>query len=60
MSSGAQCAALGARMQDDGAREPAESRGGGELAEVLPKLRQAAAAVTESDKQGRPETVERL
>ena len=29
-------------------------------AEVLPKLRQAAAAVTESDKQGKPETVERL
>jgi uncharacterized protein (TIGR00730 family) len=28
--------------------------------EVLPKLRQAAAAVTESDKQGKPETVERL
>ncbi len=29
-------------------------------AEVLPKLRQAAAAVTDSEKQGRPETVERL
>jgi uncharacterized protein (TIGR00730 family) len=28
--------------------------------EVLPKLRQAAAAVTESEKQGKPETVERL
>jgi uncharacterized protein (TIGR00730 family) len=29
-------------------------------AEVLPKLRQAAAAVTESDKHGKPETVEKL
>jgi uncharacterized protein (TIGR00730 family) len=29
-------------------------------AEVLPKLRQAAAAVTDSEKQGKPETVERL
>ena len=29
-------------------------------AEVLPKLRQAAAVVTESEKQGKPETVERL
>jgi uncharacterized protein (TIGR00730 family) len=29
-------------------------------AEVLPKLREAAAAVTESDKQGEPETVDRL
>jgi uncharacterized protein (TIGR00730 family) len=29
-------------------------------AEVLPKLRQAAAAVTEHEKQGKPETVERL
>jgi uncharacterized protein (TIGR00730 family) len=29
-------------------------------AEVLPKLREAAAAATESDKQGEPETVERL
>jgi uncharacterized protein (TIGR00730 family) len=29
-------------------------------AEVLPKLRQAAAAVTEHDKQGKPETVQRM
>jgi uncharacterized protein (TIGR00730 family) len=29
-------------------------------AEVLPKLRQAAAAVSEAEKQGQPETVERL